>query len=367
MANLVKTFNQKAAQGTYQGRTRKSHIRRGSVDSIASLEVTLPVKNSPFYRYERSPSPSPVSCETPDVEELYSKADVKNCSSDDILALDKALSEPVRLSVKDRVQLFSSLGCGVYSSGKLKVTSARSRYFRHKTPQQELTALVNKPATEPEEHHQKSGTFKRIAFIQSEKLRKSLTMCSLSDATQCLLSDSDTSDEGGANADGQPTNNLPDFGDGTDTRDSGIANEDDDAELSPTAVDEVCQLPPLPVGCSNPVVQVECLDEGQNQDEPPSTPSPSLVVTNDDGPVQAPEAVDGSDSSDDSVSRRYSKASQCSSCSSVTLETPQEDGADASTPPMVTKRQKSNTLGADGLRAMLAPIQGSTSHRVSGV
>lgn len=364
MANLVKTFNQKATQGTWQGRTRKSHIRRGSVDSIASLEVTLPVKNSPFYRYERSPSPSPVPFDAPEEDELYSKSDVKNCSSDDILSLDKVLSEPVRLSVKERVQLFSSLGCGVHSSGKLKVTSSRPRYFRHKTPQQELTALVDKPANEPEGYHQKSGAFKRIAFVQNEKLRKSLTMCSLSDAAQCLLSDSDTSDEGQANADSRPTSNVPDFGDGTDTRDSGIANEDDDAELSPTAVDKVCQLPPLP---ANPEVQVKGQDEGQDQDVPPATPSPSLVVTDDGGLVQTPEAADGSDSSDDSVSRRYSKVSQCSSCSSVAVETPQEDVAEVSTSPVVAKRQKSNTLNSDVLRSMLAPMQGGALQRVSGV
>lgn len=367
MANLVKTFNQKAAQGTWQGRTRKSHIRRGSVDSIASLEVTLPVKNSPFYRYERSPSPSPVPFDAPEEDGLYNKSDVKNCSSDDILSLEKVLTEPVRLSVKERVQLFSSLGCGVHSSGKLKVTSSRSRFFRHKTPQQELTALVDIPVNDPEEYHQKSGAFKRIAFVQNEKLRKSLTMCSLSEASQCLLSDSDTSDEGRANTDSRPTSNAPDFGDGTDTRDSGIANEDDDAELSPTTVDEVCQLLPLSGSSANPEVQVEGQDEEQDQDAPPATPSPSLVVTDDGGLVQTPEAADGSDSSDDSVSRRYSKVSQCSSCSSVAVETPQEDVAEVSTSSLVAKRQKSNTLSSDVLRSMLSPMQGGALKRVSGV
>ena len=360
MANLVKSFNQKAAQAPWQGRTRKGHIRRGSVDSVASLEVTLPVKNSPFYRYERrspSPSPSPVPSDAPELlkANMYSKTDPKNCSSDDILSLENTFSEPVRLSVKERVQLFSSLGCGVHSSGKLKVTSSRSRYFRHKTPQQELTALVDKPVREPE-GYQKSGTYKRIAFVQTDTLRKSLTMCSLSEGSQCLLSDSDTSDEGGATTtDSRPTSNVPDFGDSIDTRDSGIANEDDEAELSPTTVGEVCKLPPLSVSNTNPVVQVE----GQDDTTPP--PSPTLVVTDDCGIVQTPEIPEASDSSDDSVSRRYSKVSQCSSCSSFAIETSQEEVPEMSTPPMVVKRQKSNTLGHDALSSMLH-IRG----RVSG-
>lgn len=363
MANLVKSFNQKATQGPWQGRMRKGHIRRGSVDSVASLEVTLPVKNSPFYRYERhspSPSPSPVPSDTPEMlkVEMYNKTDPKNCSSDDILSLEKTFSEPVRLSVKDRVQLFSTFGCGVHSSGKLKVTSSRSRYFRHKTPQQELTALVDKPVREPE-GYQKSGTYKRIAFVQTDTLRKSLTMCSLSEASQCLLSDSDTSDDGGATTDSRPTSNVPDFGDGTDTRDSGIANEDDDAELSPTAVGEVCELPPLSVSSAIPVVLIE----GQDDSTPP--PSPTLVVTDDCGIVQTPEIPEGSDSSDDSVSRRFSKVSQCSSCSSFAIDTSQEEVPEMSTPPMVVKRQKSNTLGHDALSAMLH-VRGRVSVWVCG-
>ena len=334
VSDLVKSFNEISKQSRPWAHTRKSIIRRGSVDSLASLEIALPVKNSSFYTYERNPSPSPSPPPQPvKLKEVNSqKHDSKNRSSDDILSHSRRSrydhnTETVRLSVKDRITLFSNLGSGMDSKGQLKTETARNT--RQSTPgpnfESPQTVAIKDEARRRAKSEGRGQPKKKQEIRFSGAMKKSHTLCSITDPMCSLMSDSDDSSDSDEVEVLKDIAKSPDLTQPSDPRDSGFPNEEGEfGEDAATLKKERSRL---------------------SSTEHPS--SPTVVLTKEDGEVLQNEANDN----------RYSKISTSSGCSSVADVAVNAEEEELSSSPPRYPRKKASTLGPTTIMSPQAALK----------